>query len=168
MKEPKANRDLDFEALRHAIEQCDLNLLPGFYAEDAQLSIVNADAPHALPFELCGKAEINKHLQVVFSEETSHHVEREVVSEGRVTFWETSEYPDGSRVLVETTLEVRNGKIFRQVDGVAKEAQADGEVEIDQGLPNRHTHPETRPEMEAPLPDRLLRFKQAAEKEELR
>jgi len=131
VKERKANRDLDFEALRHAIEHCDLNLLLGFYAEDAQLSIVNADAPYALPFELCGRAEINKHLQVVFSEETSHRVEREVVGEERVTFREACEYPDGSRVVVETTLEVRGGEIDRQVDVVARDARAGSAEEID-------------------------------------
>jgi hypothetical protein len=42
-----------------------------------------------------------------------------------VTFREACEYPDGSRVRVETTLEVRNGKIIGQVDGVAKDARAD-------------------------------------------
>ena len=141
MKERKANRDLDFEALRHAIEHCDLNLLPGFYAEDAQLSIVNADAPYALPFELCGRAEINKHLQVVFSEETSHHVEREVVSEGRVTFWETSKYPDGGLVLVETTMESHDGKIVRQVDVVTKNATLDRKEEISRGPPFRTFYP---------------------------
>ena len=45
MTERKADRGLDFEALRHAIERCDLALMLGFYAEDAELSIVNAEAP---------------------------------------------------------------------------------------------------------------------------
>jgi hypothetical protein len=36
----------------------------------------------------------------------------------RVTFREACEYPDGSRVVVATTLELREGKIFRQVDVV--------------------------------------------------
>jgi hypothetical protein len=44
-----------------------------------------------------------------------------------VTFWEACEYSDGSRVFVETTLEVRDGKIVRQVDVVAKDIQADRE-----------------------------------------
>jgi hypothetical protein len=39
-----------------------------------------------------------------------------------VTFREACEYPDGGRVLVETTLEVRDGKIVRQLEVVAWEA----------------------------------------------
>ena len=117
---------LDFEALRHAIEHCDLDVMLGFYAEDAQLSIVNANAPQGSPFELRGKAEIAKHLRATFGPETSHRVEREDISKGRVTFREVCEYPDGSRVRVETTLELRGGKIVRQVDVVSKDARADG------------------------------------------
>ncbi len=128
---------LDFEALRHAVERCDPELVLGFYAEDAQLSIVNAGASQAAPFELHGKAEIAKHLRAVFSQETSHRVVREVVSEDRVTFREACEYPDGIRVWVETTLEVRDGKIVRQVDVVAKERPL-----------TRETHPETNPRVD--------------------
>ena len=48
-----------------------------------------------------------------------------------MTFRETCEYPDGSRIVVETTLEVRGGKIVRQVDVVARDAPADRKEEID-------------------------------------
>ena len=116
MSERKTANGLDFEALRHTIERCDLDLLLGFYAEDAELSIVNAGAEQGSPFELRGKAEIAKHLRAVFTQETSHRVELEVVGEEWVTFQEACEYPDGSRVVVATTLEVREGRIFRQVD----------------------------------------------------
>ena len=119
MTKGKDKAALDWETLRLGIERCDPDLLIGFYAEDARLSIVNAAAPHASPFELRGKAEIVKHLRVVFGPETSHRVEREAASDGdRTTFWEACDYPDGGRVRVETTLEVHDGKIVRQVDVV--------------------------------------------------
>jgi hypothetical protein len=110
---------LDFEALRHAIERRDPDLLLGFYADDARLSIANAQ--QSSPFGLGGKAEIAKHLRATFGQEASHRVERGVVGEHRVTFRESCDYPDGGRVVVETTLEVRDGKIVRQVDVVANE-----------------------------------------------
>jgi hypothetical protein len=113
---------LDFEALRRGIERCDPDLVLGFYAEDAKLSIVNAGVPQAPPFELRGKAEIAKHLRAVFGQGVSHRVERE---EYGVRFREVCEYPDGSRVVVETTLEMRAGKICRQVDVVTRDAPAD-------------------------------------------
>jgi hypothetical protein len=121
----KAHRGLDFGALRQAIERCDPDLILGFYAEEANLSIVNANAQRSFPFELCGKAEIAKHLRAAFGQETSHRVEGEVVGDDRVTFREECEYLDGDRVMVETTLEVRDGKIVRQVDVVTTDVQVD-------------------------------------------
>jgi hypothetical protein len=123
MTQRKAANGLDFEALKVGIERCDPDLVLGFYAEDAQLSIVNALTPHASRFELCGKAEIAKHLRATFGQEASHRVERDAaVGEDRVTFREACEYSDGGRVWIETTLELRDGKIVRQVDVVANDA----------------------------------------------
>ncbi|CAN5881198.1 hypothetical protein BH18ACT11_BH18ACT11_10820 [soil metagenome] len=168
MTKRKADRGLDFEALRHAIERCDPVLILGFYDEDANLSIVNADTPHALPFELCGKAEIAKHLRATFGQEASHRVEPEVVGEDRLTFREACEYPDGGRIVVETTLEVRDCRIVSQVDVVTRASRSGSEKEIGRSPPTRRGHPRTRPEVDVPLPDRLAWFEQAIEKEEMR
>lgn len=135
MTERKAANGLDFECLRLGIERCDPDLVLGFYAEDAELSIVNAGAPQGSPFELRGKAEIAKHLRAVFGQGASHRVEREVIGEERMTFREACKYPDGSRVVVETTLDLSDGKIVRQVDVVAKDARADRKEEISQRPP---------------------------------
>jgi SnoaL-like domain len=140
----KTANELDFEALRYAIERSDPDLVLGFYAEDAELSIVNGTFPQNSPFDLCGKAEISKHLKVVFSQKTSHRVEQEVVSEDRVMFREACEYPDGSRVVVATTLELRGGKIVRQEDVVATDVRADRKEEITQKAPlpeTQHAQP---------------------------
>ena len=145
MTKDKDETALDWEALRLGIERCDADLLIDLYAEDARLSIVNADAPHASPFVLSGKAEIAKHLRVTFGPETFHRPEREAaVGKDRMWFLEACEYPDGGRVRVNTTLEVHDGKIVCQVDVVANEARAD-----------------------AAPPDRLLRFEHADGKEDL-
>jgi hypothetical protein len=81
-----------------------------------------------------------------------------------VTFREACEYADGGRVWVDTTLEVRDAKIVRQVEVVSAGTQADREEEISQRPPIRKTHPGA----DAPYPDRLLRSKQTIEKEDLR
>jgi ketosteroid isomerase-like protein len=119
MTQRKTGKVLNFEALRHAIERCDPDLVLSFYAEDAELSVVNAGSLQGSPFELRGKAEIAKYLRATFGQKASHRVERKGVVDGdRVTFREACEYPDGIRVWVETTLEVQEGKIVRQVDVV--------------------------------------------------
>lgn len=141
MTRRRAQKSLDFEALRLGIERRDPDLTLGFYAEDAELSIFNAEAPNVPPFELRGKAEIAKHLRVVFGQGTSHRVEGEVLGRDRVTFRERCEYPDGGRVVVETTLDLREGEIVRQTDVVAKDAQPDREEETGRGPPARTTVP---------------------------
>jgi hypothetical protein len=136
MTQQHPDRRLNLETLYLGIEACDPDLLLGFYAEEARLSIVNADAPHASPFELRGKAEIIKHLRATFGQEASHRVERDAdVGEDRVTFREACEYPDGGRVVVETTFEVRNGMIVRQVDVVASDARANSQEGSGRGPP---------------------------------
>jgi hypothetical protein len=122
-----AANGLDFEALRLGIERRDPDLLLGFYSDGAHLSIVNAEGQRSAPFELRGKAEIAKHLRAAFGQEAFHRVERGVVGGDRVTFRESCDYADGGRVVVETTLEVSDGKIVRQVDVVANERPGDRE-----------------------------------------
>jgi SnoaL-like domain len=131
------DRSLDFEALRYAIERSDPELILGFYAEDARLSIVHVHTPYAFPFELRGKGEIARHLRAAFGHEASHHIERDAaVGEDRVTFREACEYSDGGRVVVETTLEVRDGKIVGQVDVVASDARAGNQEGSGRGPPS--------------------------------
>jgi hypothetical protein len=130
------DRRLDLETLYLGIESCDPDLLLGFYADDARLSIVNTETPHAPPFELWGRGEIAKHLRATFGQEASHRVERDAaVGEDRVTFREACEYSDGGRVVVETTLEVRDGKIVCQVDIVASDARTNSQEGSGRGPP---------------------------------
>jgi len=168
MTQRKAEGGLDFEALRLGIERCDPELVLGFYSEDVELRVVNVGTPRASPFELRGRAEIAKYLRASFGPETSHRVEREVIGEGRVTFREACEYPDGDRVVVETTLELRDGKIVRQVDVVARDSRADGEGETGPRLPALYPRPATHPGVDAFPADRLPRSEQekATEKED--
>ena len=169
MTKGKDKATLDWETLRLGIERCDPDLLIGFYAVDARLTIVNAHAPHASPFVLDGKAQIAKHLRVVFGPETSHRVEREAaIGDDRVAFQEACEYPDGSRVWVETTLNIKGAKILRQVDVVTTDPPADRREEIGQRSFNRKTQPDLPPggAMVSPS-DQLLRFQRATEKEDL-
>ena len=107
---------LDFGALRRAIEGRDAEALVGFYADDAQMVTVNKNATPSSPEVLRGKEQIARYLRDVCGREMTHRVHDEVVGEGRVAFVEACEYPDGVKVLGAATLEVRDGKIVRQVN----------------------------------------------------
>jgi hypothetical protein len=116
MTEQRTAGGLDFGALRRAIEGRDAEALVGFYADDAQIRTVNKNATPSSPEVLRGKEQIARYLRDVCGREMTHRVEDEVVGEGRVAFVEACEYPDGVRVLGAATLEVRDGKIVRQVN----------------------------------------------------
>ena len=55
MTQRNPDRRLDFEALRHAIERSDPDLMLRFYAEDARLSIVNALHPARCTLSSCAE-----------------------------------------------------------------------------------------------------------------
>jgi ketosteroid isomerase-like protein len=107
---------LDLEALRKAIEGSDFEALVSLYADDAEVRIINKNSTPSFPLELHGKEEIAEMLRDVCGREMTHHVEDEVVGGDRVAFMEACGYPDGTRVLGATTLELRDGKIFRQTN----------------------------------------------------
>jgi ketosteroid isomerase-like protein len=110
---------LDFEALRRAQEQRDPDSMLSFYAEDAEIVIINRNTPPSSPFELHGKEEISEYLRDVFGRDLTHRIEQEVVGEDRIAYNVACEYPYGTRVLAAENLEVRDGKIVRQVEVVA-------------------------------------------------
>lgn len=106
---------LDFEALRRASERRDAETLASLYAEDAEVRIVNRETPPSSPHVLRGRERIAEFLRDVCGRDIESRIEGEVLGEERVAFTEECRYPDGTRVLTATTLEVRDGEISRQV-----------------------------------------------------
>jgi ketosteroid isomerase-like protein len=119
MSEQQVTGKLDFEDLRRAQEQRDLDAMLDLYAEDAEIHIVNRNTPPSSPYVLRGKEAIAEYLRDVFGRDMSHSIENEVVGEDRLAFNVACEYPDGTRVLASENLEVRDGKVVRQVEVVA-------------------------------------------------
>lgn len=116
MTEQKIAGGLDFEALRRAHEEHDADLALSLYADDAEIRIIDRNSPPSSPFVLRGKEQISEYLRDVFGREMTHHVENEVIGENRAALNVACQYPDGTRVLCAGTLEVRDGKIVREVD----------------------------------------------------
>ena len=134
---------LDFESLRRAIERGDPDSMLEFYAYDAGVRVQGGDASS---FEVEGKAEVAKYLRAVHARPAIHRVENEAVGEEWVRFEESCEYPDGSRTVVATTLEVREGEISRQVDVVVGGDGRSGEP----GQPAERDRDRPAPDGESP------------------
>lgn len=105
----------DFEDLRRGIERLDAAALIDLYADDAEMWAVNRYSPPGSPEVLRGKEEIAEQLRNVCGQDIKVQVQREVVGEDRVAFVRDVEYPDGNRLLCATVLDVRDGKIAREV-----------------------------------------------------
>lgn len=106
----------DFEALRRGIEGRDAEVLADLYDTDAEVVTVNKNNPPSHPWVVRGREEILEVMRDVCSREMSHTVENEVVGEDRVAYNEACSYPDGARVLAAVVLDVRDGRIHRQVN----------------------------------------------------
>jgi len=119
MAERQVTAKLDFEVLRRAQEQRELDVMLDLYSGDAEICIVNRHTPPSSPHVLRGKEEIADYLRDVFSRDMSHSIENEVVGEDRLAFNVACGYPDGTRVLAAENMELRDGKIVRQVEVVA-------------------------------------------------
>ena len=117
--EQQATGKLDFEQLRRAEEQRNLDAMLDLYADDAEVRIVNRATPPSSPFVLRGKEEIAEYLRDVFGREMTHSIQNEVVGEDRLAFNVACEYPDGTRVLASENMQLRDGKVVRQVEVVA-------------------------------------------------
>jgi hypothetical protein len=115
MAERAAAGSLDLEALRRAAEGKDPEAMLSLYADDAEYVRVDRNSTPSSPMTLRGKEEVGEYLRDVFSRDMTHSIENEVVGEDRAAFNWACKYPDGTKVLAGETVELRDGKIVRQV-----------------------------------------------------
>jgi hypothetical protein len=109
-----ARSGFDIETLRRAIEAPAPNTLLSLYADDAELRVVDHNTQPSRPRVLHGRNEIADMLDDVYSRDMTHKLEECVVQGDRAAFSESCEYSDGVRVLADSMLRLRDGKIVEQ------------------------------------------------------
>ncbi|MBD0423370.1 nuclear transport factor 2 family protein [Streptomyces sp. TRM S81-3] len=109
-----AGPGFDTETLRRGIEGETAQTLLSLYADDAEIRIVDRYAQPSNPKVLHGRDEIAEMLDDVYSRDMTHKLERCVVQGDTAAFTESCAYPDGIRVLAESMMSLRNGKIVEQ------------------------------------------------------
>lgn len=102
--------------LHKSLENRDFDGMLGLFADDAELKIVDKSHPPSRPMELHGKAAIGDYFRDIFGRDMTHRVSDEVVGDGHLAYTEECEYPDGTRVLANATVELKDGKIIREVE----------------------------------------------------
>ena len=106
---------LDFDALRRAIEERDVVAQLALYAADAVVRLVDRIRTPRSPRVLHGHEEVRAWLEDVCGRDMTHRVDTPVVADGAIAFTEACRYPDGTNVLCATVLELRDGLVLRQV-----------------------------------------------------
>lgn len=106
--------EFDLQALRRGMENRDAGAILGLYADDAEISIVDQRHTPSHPQTLRGRDQISAMLSDVMGREMTHHIDHVTVGDGTVTFIERCTYPDGTRVLASSVLDIDQGRIVRQ------------------------------------------------------
>ena len=103
------------DTLRRGIEADTSANLMSLYADDAEVRLVDRNAQPSHPKVLHGRDEIAAVLDDVYSRDMTHKLEACVVQGNHAAYCESCQYPDGVRVLSESMLTLRDGKITGQV-----------------------------------------------------
>ncbi|MCZ0206406.1 nuclear transport factor 2 family protein [Streptomyces achromogenes] len=105
----------DTETLRRGIEGTTGNTLLSLYADDARIRIVDHVHRPSHPTVLHGRAQIAELLDDIYRRDMTHRLEQCVVQGDHAAYSESCQYGDGTRVLAESMLTLRDGKIADQL-----------------------------------------------------
>lgn len=111
---PKA-KPVTVAALKRAIEGRKATAFAGMYAEDAVLHVIDRDNPPSKPHSLQGKDAIASYFADVCGRDMTHKVESGVATGNRLAFTQSCAYPDGTKVFCSAMVDLKGGKIARQV-----------------------------------------------------
>ncbi len=102
------------DGLRQAIEDRDSNRLKSLYADNAVLTIIDADNPPSRPRTISGARDIGAFLDDVYGRDMTHTVESGVVDGKTLAYVQGCRYGDGTRVIASSIAELGPSGIERQ------------------------------------------------------
>ncbi|QJT05817.1 nuclear transport factor 2 family protein [Streptomyces asoensis] len=109
-----AGSAFDTDTLRRGIEEQTAATLLSLYADDAEIRVIDHNTQPSRPKVLHGRDEIGRMLDDVYSRDMTHKLEECIVQGDRAAFSESCRYSDGVRVLAESMITLRDGKIVEQ------------------------------------------------------
>ena len=111
--------ELDLGALRQAIERRDAEAVCAMFAPDAELISIDVEHPPSNPRRARGIEEIRNALTDVYARDMTHKVTQAIGGPGAASYAVACRYPDGTRVMSNAMLDVREGQIVRMQEVVA-------------------------------------------------
>jgi hypothetical protein len=101
--------------LKRAIEGRNARALSALYGEDAVVQVIDRDNPSSKPRKLEGRSAISAYFDDVYGRDMTHKIESGVAVGKRLAFTQSCAYPDGTRVFCSAMVELKGGKITRQI-----------------------------------------------------
>ena len=128
MPKPKSKpkpKPVTVARLKRAIEGRNAHALAALYGEDAVVQVIDRDNPPSKPRNLEGRSAISAYFDDVYGRDITHKIESGVAVGKRLAFTQSCAYPDGTRVFCSAMIELKGGKITRQIvvqawDGMAE------------------------------------------------
>lgn len=114
-KSRSGSKTVTVGGLKRAIEGRKASALAGLYADDAILQVIDRDNPPSNPRNLEGRAAIAAYHADVCARDMTHKLEAGVAMGNRVAFTQSCAYPDGTKVYSSAMIDLKGGKIRRQV-----------------------------------------------------
>jgi ketosteroid isomerase-like protein len=114
-KSKPKSKPVTIAGLKRAIEGRKASAFAGMYAEDAVLQVIDRDNPPSKPHSLQGKDAIASYFADVCGRDMTHKVEAGVAVGNRLAFTQSCAYPDGTKVFCSAMVDLKGGKIARQV-----------------------------------------------------
>jgi hypothetical protein len=104
----------DLDGFTRAAEQRDAATQLSMYGPDAVVTINNKISQPGSPRVLRTREEIQAWLEDVYGRDMTHSVENRVLDGTGAAFTQACRYPDGTKVLCATVIELDGGTISRQ------------------------------------------------------
>ena len=108
-------KSVTIAALKRAIEGRKAPALAGLYADDAVVQVIDRDNPPSHPRNLEGKSTIAAYFEDVCGRDMTHRIEAGVATGNRLAFTQSCAYPDGTKVFCSAMVDLKGGKIARQM-----------------------------------------------------
>jgi ketosteroid isomerase-like protein len=109
------SKPVTIAGLKRAIEGRKAPALATLYADDAVVQVIDRDNPPSKPRNLEGKSAIASYFEDVCGRDMTHKLEAGVAVGNRLAFTQSCAYPDGTKVFCSAMIDLKGGKISRQV-----------------------------------------------------
>ena len=111
----RKSKPVTIAGLKRAIEGRKASALADLYADTAIVQVIDRDNPPSKPRNLEGKDAIASYFEDVCGRDMTHKVEAGVAVGNRLAFTQSCAYPDGTKVFCSAMIDLKGGKISRQV-----------------------------------------------------